>query len=103
MLLIGSDSQFAAVGIRDRAHELVIGLAAVERTLDVALGPRLRRKLSSSHSAFFVRFFLGYDLSLAMMTLLSGHLQGQRGEDVLDINMLTVHQRRESNRPTTGF
>jgi hypothetical protein len=24
-----------------------------------------------------------------MMTLLSGHLQGQRGEDVLDINMLT--------------
>src|SRR5271166_2521535 len=30
---------------------------------------RLRRKLSSSHSAFFVRFFLGYELSLAMMTL----------------------------------
>ena len=27
------------------------------------------RKLSSSHSAFFVRFFLGYELSLAMMTL----------------------------------
>ena len=38
-----------------------------------------------------------------MMTLLSGYLQGQRGEDVLDINMLTVHQRRESNRPTTKF
>src|SRR5271165_4871584 len=38
-----------------------------------------------------------------MMTLLSGHLQGQRGEDVLDINMPTVHQRRESNRPTPGF
>jgi len=30
---------------------------------------RLRRKLSSSHSAFFVRFFLGHELSLAMMTL----------------------------------
>jgi hypothetical protein len=37
LLLIGPDSQFAAVGIRDRAHQFVIGLAAVERTLDVAL------------------------------------------------------------------
>jgi hypothetical protein len=37
LLLIGSDSQFAAVGIRDRAHQFVIGLAAVERTLHVAL------------------------------------------------------------------
>src|ERR1700747_2271693 len=36
-LLIGSDSQFTAVGIRDRAHQFVIGLPAVERTLDVAL------------------------------------------------------------------
>src|SRR5271165_3301447 len=58
LLLIGSDSQFAAVGIRDRAHQFVIGLAAVERS-----------QLSSSHSAFFVRFFIGYELSLAMMTL----------------------------------
>ena len=46
---------------------------------------RLRRKLSSSHSAFFVRFFLGYELSLADDDALSGHLQGQQGEDVLDI------------------
>jgi hypothetical protein len=32
LLKIGSDSQFAAVGIGDRAHKFVIGLAAVKRT-----------------------------------------------------------------------
>jgi hypothetical protein len=44
LLLIGSDSQFAAVGIRDRAHQFVIGLAAVERTLLCAdsLGTRMQ-------------------------------------------------------------
>jgi hypothetical protein len=62
------------------------------------------RKLSSSHSAFFVRFFLGYELSLAMMTLCRVAFRANEARmDVLDINMLTVHQRRESNRPTTGF
>ncbi len=37
LLLVCSDSQFAAVGISGRAHQLVMGLAAVECPLEIAL------------------------------------------------------------------
>jgi len=67
-LLIGSDSQFAAVGIRDRAHQFVIGLAALERSQVIQLPQRLLRSILSR-----IRAELGDDDAL------SGRLQGQRG------------------------
>ena len=64
----------ATLNIRDRAHQFVIELAAVERSQVIQLPQRLLRSILSR-----IRAELGDDDAL------SGHLQGQRGEDVLDI------------------